>query len=171
MVTLRAFSNQAEAALAKSVLDEHNITCTLADENVNLWTPAQFVMPVRILVAEEQAEEAARILDEGGRNLPDAERIPGREATDERKARDNPWELLAIAFMVALPSGALLLQKHDLISQVPRRVTWMSGPVYGRITRANIWVISSASAHLIGFLLLVAALLLVVLYVYLRRIR
>ena len=37
MVTIRAYSNQAEAAMAKSLLDSRDIFCRLADENVNLY--------------------------------------------------------------------------------------------------------------------------------------
>ena len=33
MVTVLPFSNPAEAALAKSMRDDHNILCRLADEN------------------------------------------------------------------------------------------------------------------------------------------
>jgi hypothetical protein len=33
MVTLRAFSTPAQAALAKSLLDDHGIVSSLADEN------------------------------------------------------------------------------------------------------------------------------------------
>ena len=62
MVTLRAFNTPAEAALAKSLLDDHGIVCSLADENSWLYGGAPMAMPVRLLVAEDQAEEAARIL-------------------------------------------------------------------------------------------------------------
>jgi hypothetical protein len=61
MVTLRTYSNPAEAALAKSLLDDHKIFCSLADENVNLYGGGPLAMPIRLLVAEDQAEEAARI--------------------------------------------------------------------------------------------------------------
>ena len=62
MVTLRTYSNPAEAALAKSLLDDHKIFCSLADENVNLYGGGPLAMPIRLLVADDQAEEAARIL-------------------------------------------------------------------------------------------------------------
>jgi Putative prokaryotic signal transducing protein len=65
MVTLRAFSMPAQAALAKSLLDDHGIVCALADEGAYLYGGAPLAMPVRVVVAEEQAEEAARILDPG----------------------------------------------------------------------------------------------------------
>lgn len=62
MVTLRTYSNPAEAALAKSLLDDHKIFCSLADENVNLYGGGPLAMPIRLLVADDQAEEAARSL-------------------------------------------------------------------------------------------------------------
>ena len=71
MVTLRTYSNPAEAAIAKSVLDDHNIICSLADENVNLYGGGPLAMPIRLLVKEEQAEEASRILDMKGPGLSD----------------------------------------------------------------------------------------------------
>ncbi len=70
MVTIRAYSNPAEAAMAKSLLDSHDIFCRLADENVNLYGGGPLAMPIRLLVAEDQAEEAARVLDTKGPELP-----------------------------------------------------------------------------------------------------
>jgi len=70
MVTLRTYSNPAEAAIAKSLLDSHDIFCRLADENVNLYGGGPMAMPIRLLVAEDQAQEAARILETKGPELP-----------------------------------------------------------------------------------------------------
>ena len=69
MVTLRTYFNPAEAAIAKSLLDDHKIFCSLADENVNLYGGGPLAMPIRLLVAEDQAEEAARILKTKGPEL------------------------------------------------------------------------------------------------------
>src|SRR6266404_8684664 len=69
MVTLRTYSNPAEAAMAKSLLDDHKIFCSLADENVNLYGGGPLAMPIRLLVAEDQAEDAARILKTRGPEL------------------------------------------------------------------------------------------------------
>jgi hypothetical protein len=71
MITLRTYSNPAEAALAKSLLDEHKIFCSLADENANLYGGGPLAMPIRLLVADEQAEEASRILETKGPELPE----------------------------------------------------------------------------------------------------
>src|SRR5436190_3843035 len=70
MVTLRTYSNPAEAAIAKSVLDDHKIFCSLADENVNLYGGGPLAMPIRLLVAEDQAEEAVRLLETKAPELP-----------------------------------------------------------------------------------------------------
>jgi SAM-dependent methyltransferase len=159
MVTLRAFSTQAEAALAKSVLDDHNITSALADEASYLYGGAPLAMPVRLLVPEEQAEEAARILADGGRDRPDVEMRVEPQSVAPPSASTNPWELLALALLVALPGVVLLLQKYDLVLVAP----------YRRISRRAITIIPPNDAHLIGALVIAAALFLVALYFYLRR--
>jgi len=66
VVTLRTYSNPAEVAIAQSLLDDHKIFCSLADENVNLYGGGPLAMPIRLLVGEDQAEEAARILKTSG---------------------------------------------------------------------------------------------------------
>jgi hypothetical protein len=71
MVTIRTYSNAAEAAMAKSLLDNHDIFCRLADENVNLYGGGPLAMPIRLLVAEDQAQEAERILETKGPELPE----------------------------------------------------------------------------------------------------
>ena len=62
-----------EAGLAKSILDEHNIFCSLADENANLYGGASLAMPVRLLVNEGQADEALGILKTAAQEMKDAE--------------------------------------------------------------------------------------------------
>lgn len=85
MVTLRTYSNPAEAATAKSLLDDHKIFCSLADENVNLYGGGPLAMPIRLLVAEDQAEEAARILKTKGPELPeDFDPGTGNEGPSEK---------------------------------------------------------------------------------------
>ena len=63
MVTLRTYPDLLDAGLAKSVLEANGIACSLADENANANTAAQFAIPVRLLVAADQVAEAIRILD------------------------------------------------------------------------------------------------------------
>jgi len=66
MTTLSTFTTPVEAALAKTRLDDRGIFSALADENVNQLGGAPFAMPIRLLVADEQLEEARRILREEG---------------------------------------------------------------------------------------------------------
>jgi hypothetical protein len=76
MVTLRTYSNSLEASLAKARLEEHEIPCTLADENVNLYGGGPLAMPVRLLVAEEKAEQAKLVLASSGPELPEDVEMP-----------------------------------------------------------------------------------------------
>lgn len=64
LVTVRVFSGHAapmEAELAKNWLESEGIPCVLAGENSAAMLP---VLDVPLLVREEDAEEAARILKE-----------------------------------------------------------------------------------------------------------
>src|SRR3954454_13970300 len=71
MVTLRVFDSALEAGLAKSLLNDRAIECELADEASHDLSGAAVAVPVRLLVKEDQAEEALRILDEPGPGLPE----------------------------------------------------------------------------------------------------
>jgi tetratricopeptide (TPR) repeat protein len=124
MVTLRSYSNPAEAAMAKSLLDDNKIVCSLADENSNLYGGGPLAMPIRLLVAEEQVERAGHILDDTRQPLPDdfdpGDSPPNKtEDTNpkipelERLRHTNQW----IAGMVAL----LLVLTIYLVSELPRR--------------------------------------------------
>lgn len=165
MVTLRAFSNAAEAALAKSLLDDHDIVCSLADENSYLYGGAPLAMPVRLMVTEDQLEEAARIL----KDSPDG--LSLRPATEKENARaisrakqgdeqtaNNPWELLVISLLVSIPGFMLLVQKYDLLLVA-----------YRRPFRRGITVISPTGAHILGTLVIGVACFLVFLFFYVRR--
>jgi len=71
MVTLRVFDSPAEAGLAKSLLNDRGIESELADEASHDWSGAAVAVPIRLLVREDQAEEALRILKNPGPGLPD----------------------------------------------------------------------------------------------------
>ena len=87
MVTLRVFDSGLKAGLAKSLLEDHGIECQLADEASHDLSGAAVAVPVRLLVREEQAEEALRILDHPGPGLPE-DFDPG--ANQEEPAPENP---------------------------------------------------------------------------------
>jgi tetratricopeptide (TPR) repeat protein len=89
MITLRVFDSSAEAAIAKSVLDDHGISSSLADEATHLYAGAPGAIPVRLLVREDQAEDALRILDAPGPALPD----DFEPATDEEPVEEKPPEV------------------------------------------------------------------------------
>ena len=82
MITLRVFDSAAEAAIAKSVLDDHGISSSLADEAAHLYGGAPGAIPVRLLVRDDHADEALRIPDAPGPALPE----DFEPATDEGPA-------------------------------------------------------------------------------------
>jgi tetratricopeptide (TPR) repeat protein len=71
MVTLRVFDSPLEAGLAKSLLNDRGIECELADEASHDLSGAAVAVPIRLLVREDQAEEALRILKHPGPGLPE----------------------------------------------------------------------------------------------------
>lgn len=168
MITLRAFTTPAEAALAKSLLDDHDIVCSLADENAYLYGGAPLAMPVRLLVAEDQAEKAARILKHPPDGLiagPVANHeeiaVVSAPSADQKAAerKNIPWEFLLIALLVSVPGLVLLMQKHDLILFASTR----------RLVRGDFTVISPTNAHWLGAGVIGAAVFLVFLFLYVRR--
>ena len=165
MVTLRAFSTAAEAALAKSLLDDHGIVSSLADENSYLYGGAPLAMPVRLLVAEEQLEEAARILTDppDGLNVEPAVEKEIAQATsrlrhEEERSANNPWQLLAFAGLLAIPGVMLLVQQYNLVLIA-----------YHRPSRRGITVITPTDAHILGLLVIALSCFLLFLYFYVRR--
>ena len=170
MVTLRRYFNVAEAALAKTLLDDHGIFCSIADENAYLYGGAGFAMSIRILVAEEQFEEASRVLDETAPALAEgvesavvAESVDDsatafREEPEIRQGRDlfeknNPWEILVVALLFFGPGVMLLWQKHSALMTRGRYVT----------------ILSPENEHWCGAIAVAIALALIGLYFYTRR--
>jgi len=64
MFTLRSYASPIEAGMAKSMLEAHGISCSLADENANVYGGAPFAMPVWLLVSEDQVNEAKQVLED-----------------------------------------------------------------------------------------------------------
>ena len=161
MITLRTYANPAEAALAKSLLDDHKILCSLADENANLYGGGPFAMPIRLLVDEDQAELALRIL--GG----DLEAVGDIDATESAAVPpveiaapgemldDNPWELLAVALFFVVPGVCVLQMKYP--------------PVVGAGQRARAGIAAVSIIHFLGWLAVAFGMLLLAVYLYLRR--
>jgi tetratricopeptide (TPR) repeat protein len=129
MVTIRTYSNAAEAAMAKSLLDSNDIFCRLADENANLYGGGPMAMPIRLLVAEDQAEKASRILESKGPELPDdfdpgidQNLAKGANSVNERILSElrglsgkHQWTMLL--------SVAVLILAVYLVIELPRRAT------------------------------------------------
>ena len=82
MITLRSYANPIEAGMAKSMLEAHDISCTLADENANVYGGAPFAMPVRLLVSEDQVDEAKKVLQ-------DAEKLARSDATERELSMEE----------------------------------------------------------------------------------
>jgi tetratricopeptide (TPR) repeat protein len=129
MVTLRTYSNPVEAAIAKSRLDDHKILCALADENVNLYGGGPMAMPIRLLVAEDQAEEAARILETKGPELSE-DFDPGPPIQIASEKKDINQQILSelrglhhTSRWIILLAIAILVVAVYLVSEFPRRVT------------------------------------------------
>jgi Putative prokaryotic signal transducing protein len=154
MVTLGTYRNLMDASLAKLLLDDHDIFCRLFDENAFLWGGAPFAMPVRLVVSDTQFEQAARILA-GEAVLETEDRQEGFEAS---AGSNNPWEILAIAYLFLVPGFGFLVESRPLILVVFRR-GWLW---------ANI-ILSPLQLHVIGGALILMALSLVLLYFRARR--
>src|ERR1051326_2734645 len=112
LVTLRSYSNALDAAIAKSRLDDHQIVCSLADENAHLYGGGPLAMPVRLLVEEEQAERAAHVLDDPQPPPPD-DFDPGGEPANtpgtspqvpelEKLRRMNQWIIGLLVILLAI---------------------------------------------------------------------
>lgn len=95
MITLRSYPNVIEAGLAKSLLEERGIFCSLADEGANAWGGAPMAMPVRLMVEEERAAEARLILEETAGKVTDSDLsdVPDENIPTEEPMRDVLDEL------------------------------------------------------------------------------
>ena len=61
LVAVATFYNSFEAGIARSRLDSEGIPCVLFDFNASM-EGASFLVPIRLMVDDEDVEEAARIL-------------------------------------------------------------------------------------------------------------
>jgi hypothetical protein len=161
MITIRAYWSQAEAALAKSVLDNYEIPCALLHENANLYGRAPFAMPVRLVAVEDRAEWAAYVLSSDFEAAAKIEEIaaemppPRIEGASPGLVKDSPWELLMIAFYFFVPGICFLHTEY------PAKLS------YNRAARAEIAAV--VIAHFLGWIAIAFAILLVALFWYALR--
>jgi tetratricopeptide (TPR) repeat protein len=141
MVTLRTYPNSLEAGLAKSLLESRNIVCSLADEGANAWGGAPTAMPIRLLVADDQVDQARQVLNEAGPNLPDdfEPTADSNSAGDETEATDQILQELRELrqrywWTTALTTAVLILTVY-LLSELPRRSISPWTEVYRAIRR------------------------------------
>jgi tetratricopeptide (TPR) repeat protein len=129
MVTLRAYSNPAEAAIAKSLLDDHKIFCSLADENANLYGGGPLAMPIRLLVAKDQVEQAARILRTKGPELSEdfdpgtADERPRQKEDINRQILSEVRKLHRISQWMLLLAISVLIIAVCLVLEIPRHTS------------------------------------------------
>lgn len=64
MITIRELNNTVEAGLLVSFLNDNDIEAVLTDENASAWVAARLLVPIRLQVPEEQAEQALALLKE-----------------------------------------------------------------------------------------------------------
>ena len=179
MITLRRYLNLIEAGLAKTFLDDHNIFCSLLDQNSHLYTGAYPAIPVRLIVIERHFERAARVLAYADKLLALSEEIvasrdeaqaieldeepvaeKGERGFEESLESNNPWEILAIAYLFLVPGLGFLLEERPLIL-LTRKIRWDN--------RNAFLILSPLELHFAGALLIAATLLLTFLYFYMRR--
>jgi tetratricopeptide (TPR) repeat protein len=129
MVTLRAYSNPAEAAIAKSLLDDHKIFCSLADENANLYGGGPLAMPTRLLVAEDQVEQAARVLKTKGPELSEdfdpgtADESSGQREDINQQILSEVRKLHRISQWMLLLAISVLIIAAYLVLEIPRHTS------------------------------------------------
>jgi|GEM_PF-1076892 Putative prokaryotic signal transducing protein len=161
MVTVRTYWSPAQAALAKSLLDNYEIPCALLDENASVYSRGgQFAIPIRLAVDESEVDRAICLLngDFEKASEPDTgdtvNELPIEDSVATENANRNPWELLVVAFYFSLPAICLIFTRF------PIDVAGRWGRYY--IARATI-------TQFLGWVGFTFALLLVAIYFAIRR--
>jgi hypothetical protein len=161
MVTVRTFWSPAQAALAKSLLDNYDIRCALLDENSSVYSRGgQFAVPIRLVVDKTEAIRAGLILSGDFERAADfeaaedANEIALNETSSSEVPDRNPWELLMIAFYFLLPAICLVATRF------PQNVTGRWARYY--IARATV-------TQFLGWVGVIFAAFLVTLYFWMRR--
>ncbi len=128
MITVRAYWSPVEAGLAKSLLDDYEISCALVDEDTNRYSGAPFAVPIRLLVLEDQADQAIRILNddlEGAAKLQevaDNTALPTDVASQPEALNNNPWELLVVALLFLVPGLCVLQTKYPVVIAISSHI-------------------------------------------------
>ena len=160
MVTVRTYWNPVDAALAKSVLDNYEIPFEILHENVNLYSQAQFAVPIRLVVDEDQASRATYFLNDdlekaGEIEVSEDATDTSLEATAPEVTNRNPWELLVLAFYLLVPAICVLAAKYPTVE--------------AKSSRARYLIASVTVIHFLSWLSVLFAVLLVILYFRMRR--
>ncbi len=88
MITVRTFWSSAEAALAKSLLDNYEIESAFLQENSSIYMEGgQVFAPIRLVVDESEAIRADLILNADFEKAGELE--AGRGARRSPRARDS----------------------------------------------------------------------------------
>lgn len=117
MVTVRTYWTPAEAALAKSVLDNYEIESAILYENSSLYVEGgQVAVPIRLVVDESEVIRAGLILDANFEKAAELEAAEGASGVAAEEilpsvSDRNPWELLLIAFYLLVPAICLVITK------------------------------------------------------------
>jgi hypothetical protein len=65
LVELARYNTRVEADVARMTLESHEIDAVLFDAEMHSYLGVAFLMPVRLMVLADDANDAARILTEG----------------------------------------------------------------------------------------------------------
>lgn len=156
VVTVRTYLNLFQAHLAKSLLDDYEIFCVLWDEHAHIIR-APFAIPVRLVVADAQAEAATLVLHDDVDGLAQyLERLSDRELAGSDTVEPiewvpenaNAWELLVAAYYFFVP-GVLFLQiRYPNVSESTSFVSYL----IAKVTIAHFlgWIAIIFAASLIG---------------------
>jgi hypothetical protein len=121
MVTVRTYWSPAEAALAKSLLDNYEIPCALLDENSSVYSRGgQFAIPIRLTVDESELDRAICLLNGDFEKAVESDigdtvnELPIEDSVPNENANRNPWELLVVAFYFSLPAICLIFTRFPV---------------------------------------------------------
>lgn len=66
LVELARYPNNMEAEIARTLLESHGLLAITFDGGMNIADSAAFAIPVRLMVLDEERDEAEAILREAG---------------------------------------------------------------------------------------------------------